>query len=110
MPGQGGPGFGTDLEPAQLRTAVESALAQSRDEAEGMIWGPQRSFRFGALRDDAPREGGPMAWTLRALIAFYYIEHDNQPATAEEVTAWVSELTPAQVVTAVNVGVVVGLP
>ncbi len=76
------------------------------------MWGPQarEGFRFGTLSDETPREGGPLAWALRAMIAFYYIEHDNRSATLEEVSGWIEAMSPAQVVSAVNVAVVVGLP
>ncbi len=100
------------LDPHDLRAAVERALSESREAGVGLVWGPrhQEGFRFGTLSPSTPREGGPLAWVLRVLISWYYIEHDNQPATAEDVYTWVEGLAPDQIERAVGVAIVVGLP
>ncbi len=97
---------------SNLRTEVERTLASSRHCGDDLIWGPapRDEFVFGGLKAEDPRAGDAMDWVLRAMVAFYFVEHDNQPASTDEVYSWVADMTPGQVEQAVSVCVVIGLP
>lgn len=73
------------------------------------IWGP-RSFEPYKLRPDEEREGGAREWIERALIAWYFVKHDNQPTPMAVICRWIEDLTPLEVLTAVETMARVGLP
>lgn len=73
------------------------------------IWGP-RAFTPYKLEPGDEREGTAMDWVERALIAWYFLQHDNTPATITEVRAWVDVLTPDAIFQAVEFMARVGLP
>lgn len=75
------------------------------------FWGPRRDFCFGHLDADQPREeGGGLLWCQRALWAYYFIQHDNNPAAEDEIREWCNQLTPEKVLEAVRLAITIGLP
>ena len=105
-------------ESAELRTAVERCLADVNvvtpkvGGKDTVIWGPtgMSGYRFAELPPSSRREGTPLEWTTRCLVTMYFIEHENEPGTTDEIYAWIRDVTPEKILEAVNLGVVVGLP
>lgn len=79
-------------------------LAFSRE-----TWGPT-SFTPFELTGADRREGGAREWVSRALIAAYFLAHDNQPALWVDICDWTEARTPEEVLDAILFAVHVGLP